>query len=102
MPLAPAESVAGDSWPPATHAMLASENAVASVTRSRRRAIRGPSGSRPCQITTMTHATRDDEPRDLIAGVAEPDTTRETELRATTRLALPVVLVQIGMMFMGV
>ena len=50
----------------------------------------------------MTHATRDDEPRDSSAHVALRDITPESELRATIRLALPVVLVQIGMMFMGV
>ena len=50
----------------------------------------------------MTHATRDDERRDSIADPATPDTKPETELQATIRLALPVVLVQIGLMFMGV
>ena len=50
----------------------------------------------------MTHATRDDEPRELIANPSAQDATGESELRATVRLALPVVLVQIGMMFMGV
>jgi MATE family multidrug resistance protein len=50
----------------------------------------------------MTHATRDDEQRDSIADPLGPDATPETELRATIRLALPVVLVQIGLMFMGV
>ena len=49
----------------------------------------------------MTHATRDDEPRESFA-LAMPEPTHETELHATIRLALPVVLVQIGMMFMGV
>ena len=47
----------------------------------------------------MTHATRDDESRDAIAPRASAP---ESEMRATIRLALPVVLVQIGMMFMGV
>ena len=47
----------------------------------------------------MAHATFDDEPRDAVSISA---TAREGELRATIRLALPLVLVQIGMMFMGV
>ncbi|HKW09255.1 MAG TPA: MATE family efflux transporter [Gemmatimonadaceae bacterium] len=47
----------------------------------------------------MTHATRDDESREAIAARASAP---ESEMRATIRLALPVVLVQIGMMFMGV
>lgn len=50
----------------------------------------------------MTHATRDDESRDAIAAQAARATAPESEMRATIRLALPVVLVQIGMMFMGV
>src|SRR5262245_53132528 len=50
----------------------------------------------------MTHATRDDESRDAIAAGAVHDLPPESEMRATVRLALPVVLVQIGMMFMGV
>src|SRR5690348_550345 len=49
----------------------------------------------------MTHVTRDDEPRESFA-LPLPEHRQETELRATARLALPVVLVQIGMMFMGV
>ena len=50
----------------------------------------------------MTDAARDNDPRNIVA---EPTTTPaapESELRATISLALPVVLVQIGMMFMGV
>ena len=49
----------------------------------------------------MTNATRDDDRRDSAAEspVAEAPI---SELRATVRLALPVVLVQVGMMFMGV
>ena len=47
----------------------------------------------------MAHATFDDEPRDAVSISA---TAREGELRATIKLALPLVLVQIGMMFMGV
>jgi len=47
----------------------------------------------------MAHATFDDEPRDAVSLSA---TSQEGELRATIRLALPLVLVQIGMMFMGV
>src|SRR5437868_6410366 len=50
----------------------------------------------------MTHATRDDEPRDSFAYPAERVIVPESELRATIKLALPVVLVQVGMMFMGV
>ena len=50
----------------------------------------------------MTNATRDHEQRDSIADLSPRDTSPETELHATIRLALPVVLVQIGMMFMGV
>src|SRR5690348_2927375 len=49
----------------------------------------------------MTHVTRDDEPRESFARPL-PEHRQETELHATVRLALPVVLVQIGMMFMGV
>ena len=50
----------------------------------------------------MTDAARDNDPRNFAA---EPTTTLAapvSELRATISLALPVVLVQIGMMFMGV
>jgi len=47
----------------------------------------------------MAHATFDDEPRDAVSLSA---TSQEGELHATIRLALPLVLVQIGMMFMGV
>jgi MATE family, multidrug efflux pump len=47
----------------------------------------------------MAHATFDDEPRDAVSISA---TAPEGELRATIKLALPLVLVQIGMMFMGV
>jgi len=48
----------------------------------------------------MTHAARrEDEPRQITS---DPSTLPESELRATISLALPVVLVQIGMMFMGV
>ena len=50
----------------------------------------------------MTHATRDDEPRGSFAYPAAHGKVPESELRATIKLALPVVLVQIGMMFMGV
>jgi len=47
----------------------------------------------------MTYAAREDEPRHITT---DQSTTSESELRATISLALPVVLVQIGMMFMGV
>ena len=50
----------------------------------------------------MTHATRDEEPSDSLAYTGEEVEVRSSELRATIRLALPVVLVQVGMMFMGV
>ncbi|HEY7235185.1 MAG TPA: MATE family efflux transporter [Gemmatimonadaceae bacterium] len=50
----------------------------------------------------MTHATRDDESRDAMAAHAARDRAPESEMRATIRLALPLVLVQVGMMFMGV
>ena len=49
----------------------------------------------------MTQAAREDEPRNIAADRAD-SATPESELRATISLALPVVLVQIGMMFMGV
>lgn len=49
----------------------------------------------------MTNATRDDEPLDTPMTSDAPDAAPESELRATIVLALPVVLVQIGMMFMG-
>src|SRR5437868_4143882 len=91
-----------DSWARAKRATIARTRTVRSASRIGRRAVTGPLQSRSCQITTMTHATRDDEPRDSSAHVALRDITPESELRATIRLALPVVLVQIGMMFMGV
>jgi MATE family multidrug resistance protein len=47
----------------------------------------------------MAHATFDDEPRDAVS---LPTATAEGELRATIKLALPLVLAQIGLMFMGV
>jgi MATE family multidrug resistance protein len=47
----------------------------------------------------MTYAARRDEPSPINS---DPSTPPESELRATISLALPVVLVQIGMMFMGV
>src|SRR3954462_15570448 len=50
----------------------------------------------------MIQGTRNDEPRVSIAAVDVPAEAGESELRATVLLALPVVLVQIGMMFMGV
>ena len=50
----------------------------------------------------MTHAIRDEEPRDPNAYTEREIEVPRTELRATVRLALPVVLVQVGMMFMGV
>ena len=50
----------------------------------------------------MTHATREDEPRPIAADRSANAAAPESELRATIALALPVVLVQIGMMFMGV
>ena len=50
----------------------------------------------------MTSATRDGEPRELLGNPSEREIVPESELRATIKLALPVVLVQIGMMFMGV
>jgi len=49
----------------------------------------------------MTSATHD-EPRESFGNPDEPAIVPESELRATIRLALPLVLVQIGMMFMGV
>ena len=49
----------------------------------------------------MTSATHD-EPRESFGNPDEPEIVPESELRATIRLALPLVLVQIGMMFMGV
>jgi MATE family multidrug resistance protein len=49
----------------------------------------------------MTFATHD-EPRESFGNPDDGDIVPETELRATIRLALPLVLVQIGMMFMGV
>jgi MATE family multidrug resistance protein len=49
----------------------------------------------------MTHATRDDQAGEMAA--SDPNgSAAESELRATIKLALPVVLVQVGMMFMGV
>ena len=50
----------------------------------------------------MTDAARDNDPRTIAADRAETHASAESELRATISLALPVVLVQIGMMFMGV
>lgn len=50
----------------------------------------------------MTDAAREDEPRTIAADRTTRSATPESELRATISLALPVVLVQIGMMFMGV
>src|SRR5204863_8947180 len=48
------------------------------------------------------HSTPDDEPRERTPQPSVPDAPGETELRATLRLASPVVLVQVGLMFMGV
>src|SRR5437762_11436691 len=67
-----------------------------------KRVIADPLRGQQCRITTMTHATRDDEPSDSFAYPAERAIVPESELRATIKLALPVVLVQVGMMFMGV
>ena len=50
----------------------------------------------------MTHATRDERSTDLIGGTVPAVPSIESELRATLRLALPVVLVQVGLMAMGV
>jgi MATE family multidrug resistance protein len=50
----------------------------------------------------MTDAAREDGPRHLLADGTADGASARTELRATIALALPVVLVQIGMMFMGV
>lgn len=50
----------------------------------------------------MTHATRDDERHDSFADLTGSNAKAETELHATVRLAMPVVLAQIGLMFMGV
>ena len=50
----------------------------------------------------MTDAARDNDPRTIAADRATSLAAPESELRATISLALPVVLVQIGMMFMGV
>ena len=50
----------------------------------------------------MTDAARDNDPRTIAADRATTLAAPESELRATISLALPVVLVQIGMMFMGV
>jgi MATE family multidrug resistance protein len=47
----------------------------------------------------MTQAMRNDVARDVSAAQTEVP---RSELRATIRLALPLVLVQVGMMFMGV
>ena len=49
----------------------------------------------------MTHASRDDEPRPPIRHDRSAAQSA-SELRATVSLALPVVLVQVGMMAMGV
>ena len=50
----------------------------------------------------MTDAAREDKPRHTAADRTTSVAAPESELRATISLALPVVLVQIGMMFMGV
>src|SRR5256885_5071230 len=50
----------------------------------------------------MAHATRENEPTDSGSAIATHLRETESELRATIKLALPVVLVQVGMMFMGV
>src|SRR5256885_10345908 len=50
----------------------------------------------------MAHATRENEPTDSGIAIATRLRETESELRATIKLALPVVLVQVGMMFMGV
>jgi MATE family multidrug resistance protein len=50
----------------------------------------------------MTDAAREDEPRPIATASSTIPAAPESELRATVLLALPVVLVQIGMMFMGV
>ena len=50
----------------------------------------------------MTDAARDNDPRNIVAEPTTMLAAPESELRATISLALPVVLVQIGMMFMGV
>jgi MATE family multidrug resistance protein len=50
----------------------------------------------------MTHVTRDNGSLDAPSHRAAHDHARESELRATIALALPSVLVQVGMMFMGV
>ena len=50
----------------------------------------------------MTDAAREEEPRHITADRSTSSAAPESELRATVSLALPVVLVQIGMMFMGV
>jgi MATE family multidrug resistance protein len=50
----------------------------------------------------MTDAAREDEPRPIATVGSTTSAAPESELRATVLLALPVVLVQIGMMFMGV
>lgn len=50
----------------------------------------------------MTNVVRNDEPHDSSAYAADSADVPRSELRATIRLALPLVLVQVGMMFMGV
>jgi len=50
----------------------------------------------------MTDAAREDDARTSTADRTTSAEAPESELRATISLALPVVLVQIGMMFMGV
>ena len=50
----------------------------------------------------MTHVTRNDESLEPVTESDAHDDASRSELRATIKLALPVVLVQIGMMFMGV
>jgi MATE family multidrug resistance protein len=50
----------------------------------------------------MTHVTQNDESHDTLAHSGAHRAAPESELRATIGLALPLVLVQVGMMFMGV
>src|SRR4029078_6567003 len=89
-----------ESWAGAADA--ASASAPARKTDRAQRIIAGPSRSWTCQITAMTDAAREDEPRHIAADRLTTAGARASELRATSSLALPVVLGQIGMMFMGV
>src|SRR5690349_10451607 len=83
-------------------ACIASAAAPARRTSRSQRIITGPSRPRSCQITSMTNAARENAGGTVTAGQTAIVAAPASELRATIALALPVVLVQIGMMFMGV